>query len=236
KKHIRHLYRANLATVDQALGPILDLARSEGTLLVVTSDHGEGLGEHNFYGHGPSVHRENLHIPLIYRGPGVEIGVDTIPASTVDLRPTLVEMCELFAPLEPRPDGYSLLPRLQGTPPSADVPRIHFSGRYGSAGDPARGFLETGNRVTFQDAQGEFHTYDLNSDPNESLNLWEGGHSIGCLGYYNVDGPPRPECDLFRIRRWQETYRHLGELPTGDAPNLTVDDKADLNALGYGGD
>ena len=46
----------------------------DDTLLVVTSDHGEGLGEHGEAVHGFFVYETTLHVPLIVRGPGVEPG------------------------------------------------------------------------------------------------------------------------------------------------------------------
>jgi arylsulfatase A-like enzyme len=224
RRHIRHMYRANLATVDRTLGPILELARADGTLLVVTSDHGEGLGEHGFYGHGPSVFRENLHIPLIVRGAGVEIGVDDGVTSTVDLRPTLVELCELVEPLETARDGHSLVARLQGAPAPVDPPPVYFSGRYGSGPDPASGAIVRGWSV-FVDASGAPHAFDLSSDPIEAKDRGAGDQA-----------PDDIREQLRAIGDRQARYAHLGAVPMGAAPKLTDADEADLRALGYAGD
>lgn len=226
KKHIRHMYRANLATVDQTLEPILELARSDGTLLVVTSDHGEGLGEHGFYGHGPSVYRENIHIPLIYRGPGVKVGVDEGLASTVDLRPTLIEMCELFEPASTKRDGHSLKERLGGADVAKDMPPVFFSGRYGSGNATATGMQTEGDTV-FVDTEGQIHIFFSANDLAQRFD-W------GTSDEYDLSDPDVIS-RTFDVRTRQEKFAHLNDAPTGEAPNLTKEDQADLRALGYGG-
>lgn len=109
--HVEHLYRGNLAAVDKSVGRILDvLADDESALVLLTSDHGEALGQHGYWGHGHSLDAECVDIPLIVAGPGVAVGVDGDPACTVDVLPTLLELCGL--PLLPGLPGHSLARRL----------------------------------------------------------------------------------------------------------------------------
>ena len=227
KKHVRHLYRANLATVDQTLGPILELARAPETLLVVTSDHGEGLGEHDFYGHGPSVYRENIHIPLIYRGPGVQVGVDQGLASTVDLRPTLMEMCELWEPASIKSDGGSLARRLAGEELPPDAEPVRFSSRYGTGRAPSVGLM-TVDATMFVGPLGELHLFGNATDLEQRLDWGAMTDDEGC--------DPSWLAMLPGLRERQQAYAYLSEAPSGEAPQLTAEDRADLKALGYAGD
>ena len=87
--------------------------RARDTLVVLTSDHGEEFLEHGFAGHGPNVHAEVMHVPLMLWGPGIPAGrrIPT-PIGQVDLMPTLLELLGA-----PRPDGgagISLVPLLHG--------------------------------------------------------------------------------------------------------------------------
>ncbi len=62
------------------------------TLLIVTSDHGEALGEHGQWGHGMSVHEEEVRVPLIVHWPGI-VRPERVaePVSLIDLVPTILE-------------------------------------------------------------------------------------------------------------------------------------------------
>lgn len=63
------------------------------TILVFTSDHGDGFGEHGLMSHGNSLYRELIHVPLILVGPGVPAGtVVERPVSLMWLAPTLLSL------------------------------------------------------------------------------------------------------------------------------------------------
>jgi arylsulfatase A-like enzyme len=74
----RDAYDASLAELDAHLAKLMEeLVRRglrEKTLIVITSDHGEGLFEHNAFGHGRNLHREAIHIPLLFVFPGKVAG------------------------------------------------------------------------------------------------------------------------------------------------------------------
>ncbi len=100
RERLALLYRAGLATIDATIAPWLEELRARGdTLLVVTSDHGEGLGEHGHYGHGRAVWPEHAQVPLIVAGAGVRPGRVAVPVGTVDVHATLVELAGLAAPV-----------------------------------------------------------------------------------------------------------------------------------------
>ncbi len=88
-------YDNSLATLDRGLAELLDMLSRlpdwENTVLVITSDHGEGLGEHGGYYHGLDLYNESVRVPLIILGRGVPHGL-RIPSavSTLDVFPTVL--------------------------------------------------------------------------------------------------------------------------------------------------
>ena len=79
------------------IGALRENNALDDTLVVVTSDHGEGLGDHGEDVHGYFVYEATLRVPLVVRGPGIKAGtrMDGV-ARTIDLYPTIVEMFGLL--------------------------------------------------------------------------------------------------------------------------------------------
>ena len=88
-------YRGETRRVDHALERILALVDRATTLVVVTSDHGESLGEHGERTHGYLCYGATMDVPLVLAGPGIDPGSDDRPCSLVDLAPTLRARCGL---------------------------------------------------------------------------------------------------------------------------------------------
>ncbi len=65
----------------------------DNTIVIFTSDHGEAFGNHNLFGHGNSLYKETLHVPLFFRWPGRipakripnVVGLSQLPATVMDL-------------------------------------------------------------------------------------------------------------------------------------------------------
>jgi arylsulfatase A-like enzyme len=97
-EHVVALYDGEIAQVDAALGPLLDEVDTrsrESTVVVLTSDHGESLGEHGYhFAHGEYLYEDGLHVPLIVRLPGVippGARFDML-AQNVDVAPTILAL------------------------------------------------------------------------------------------------------------------------------------------------
>lgn len=110
----RRLYYADVRFADQLLGELISRLRGlgllENTVLIVTSDHGENLGEHGLVEHQFSLHETVLAVPLVIVAPPVLLasGVRSDPVMIVDLFPTIAELGGLH--LERAPDySHSLL-------------------------------------------------------------------------------------------------------------------------------
>jgi len=111
-------YAAAVTYADDAVGWLLDALRehqlADKTLLVVTSDRGQALGEHGIVGpFRPWLHDELIHVPLVVRMPGGDAAGRRIAGLTqpVDLFPTLLDTFDVAAP---PCDGHSLLPLVRG--------------------------------------------------------------------------------------------------------------------------
>jgi hypothetical protein len=128
--HIRANYGAKLSMIDHWLGRVLEQVDQlgEDVAVVVCTDHGHYLGEHDTFGKPASPIWNTLgHIPLMIRWPGGPAGRSNALTTTVDLHATL---CDVFGIVpEHRTHGESLVPLLTG---GADSVRDHLLAGYWS--------------------------------------------------------------------------------------------------------
>lgn len=100
----RTSYDAEVAYADSIIGAFLDHLRASGdydrSIVVLLSDHGEGLGQHGEQEHGLFLYREVLHVPLVIKLPqGRAAGTSVDDAvGLIDLLPTLVRLAGLTVP------------------------------------------------------------------------------------------------------------------------------------------
>lgn len=172
-------YASEVEYVDVQVGELLDelVARGldERCLLVLTSDHGESLGERRFIGHTRSLHDELLRVPLIVRPP---TGSDRTPflreraqalVGLMDVVPTVLDLLGL-PPLEGQ-TGRSLLEGAADRPIVAETSSIDRQ-----TGQPELRFIAIRDRTTklvHDVVLGRFQLYDLARDPGEREDLFE---------------------------------------------------------------
>jgi len=164
-------YDGEIAAVDAEVGKVMEALRAsparDTTLVVLTSDHGESLGEHDYYfDHGEDVFDPCLRIPLVVVVPGGAKGQKSgVLASTLDVVPTVLDAVKVSWP--PALAGESLLPAL------------------GSAASPPRGrlFAQNDRNLTatwdhrwklVATPKGEgasFALYDRREDPGETRDV-----------------------------------------------------------------
>ncbi|MFO7950639.1 MAG: sulfatase [Candidatus Fermentibacteraceae bacterium] len=116
-EHLVGLYDGEIAWTDAQLARLFGHLRSSGlkenTVVMIVADHGEEFLEHGGVGHGYTMHREILHVPLILAGPGIPAdSADGSLRSQMDIVPTLLQIAAIEVPEHVR--GHSLL--------SADIP------------------------------------------------------------------------------------------------------------------
>ncbi len=170
-------YDGEIAYMDQEIGRLVqgltERAGSGGLRIVVTADHGEGLGEHQEATHGVFLYQSTLRVPLILAGPGIPDGrrIERF-ARLTDLMPTLLELSGL--PAEPGIDGQSLVETWAGATPrdrfiDGEWLPIESDLGFNSYGwAPLRGLFD--GRTKWIQAPTE-ELYDLSIDPRELRNL-----------------------------------------------------------------
>jgi arylsulfatase A-like enzyme/Tfp pilus assembly protein PilF len=153
--------------LDAALG---SLGMKDETVLLVTSDHGEGLGDHGETLHGFFAYQTTLHVPLVVRGPGIVPGTTlSRTVALVDVFPTVLDLLGVAA-VQGTLDGRSLAAELRGGAAGAErvvyaeslVPLLHF-------GWSDLRVLRDGRYKYIQAPRPEL--YDLANDPGETANL-----------------------------------------------------------------
>lgn len=118
RDRLRAIYDVEIRFMDQQIGRVLDHLRASGgfdrTVIVAVADHGEGLGDHNWWTHG-ILYQEQIRVPLIICAPSVpgQRGVDYL-VRTIDIMPTVLELVGIDKPQSPATDGASLVPLLMG--------------------------------------------------------------------------------------------------------------------------
>jgi arylsulfatase A-like enzyme len=184
---LRMMYRASIRAIDARIASIVrvfeDAGRWENTLFVLTSDHGQALGEHDLFFHMLRVDEAEVRIPLWVRWPRGLHGGRTATgwASLVDVLPTAAEAAGIPPP--PRPDAVSLSTVVDNARPGpvftvadgilAD-PMLQ-----GLQGDRRREFdriwiaaYQGSTKVTLDVEQDVVCAYDIDADPREQHDLW----------------------------------------------------------------
>jgi hypothetical protein len=91
---VRELYAGEVRKADWAVEQLLARIDEKTTVVLVTSDHGEGLGEHGERTHGHLCYGATMDIPLVLAGPGVPAGgEEERPCDLMDVKPTLLGLC-----------------------------------------------------------------------------------------------------------------------------------------------
>ncbi len=117
---VTDLYDGEIAYVDEQMGRFFRFLKEQGewenTLIIVTGDHGEALGEHGELTHAMLLHQATLHVPLIIEGPGVPTGESSRWAMSTSLMETVLDLIGVDAGPAPKaPRGPSLRPLIEGT-------------------------------------------------------------------------------------------------------------------------
>lgn len=170
-------YYGMIAYLDHGVGRVLsalrDLGLEEDTIVIYTSDHGELLGDHGMMLKGPTLYEGLMRVGMVMAGPGIEENiVVTDPVSTLDLAATFYEMAGLE-----RPDDIqsrSLCGVINGTE-RRDFAYGEWNAReerYG-VGLELRVVRTERHKAIFELKSGAGELYDLETDPNELVNLYD---------------------------------------------------------------
>jgi len=169
-------YRGEVAFTDEQIGRIYQFLKEKGllkkTIIVISGDHGEMLGEHNEAEHGYFIYHSAINVPLIirlpegnYRGRKIEA-----QAGNIDIMPTILSLLDIPAPKEV--EGKSLIPLIRK--PKTEFPRYAYS-------ESRRAYNHFGFAILRRICDGRYHyidapkpeLYDIKSDPFEERNLFQ---------------------------------------------------------------
>jgi len=230
-------YLAEVAYTDHAVGRLLDWLRAERlmerTLVVLTADHGESLGDHGESTHAYFVYDATMAVPLIVRTPWGDRGRSRTQASSVDLMPTVLELLGL--PPAGEIDGRSLLRAV--LTPDAELqhlaysesyfPRYHFGWQHLRA-------LRDGRHKFIEAPRPEL--YDVQADPGETRNIYKansaraeelrlGLERLGGTGFQPA--PPREQMDPDTLQRLA-ALGYVGNMVDQDPAAVLPDPKDKL--------
>lgn len=214
-------YHGEVLYVDDALAALLDAVERrthDQALVVVTADHGEGLGQHHWLEHATNLYDEQIHVPLLVRWPG-QVPAGRRIATTVglvDVAPTVLALAGIESPA-PR-DGRSLAAAIRGDAELSPLPRFGIRRLVDEATGWGHGVklsvrTDRWKYIFSSDATPEL--FDLEADPGEQQNV--------------IDTQVERATEVREILE-----KHVAELPrTHDAAPLSDETRRALQALGY---
>jgi arylsulfatase A-like enzyme len=217
------LYDAEIRWTDQQVARLIEKLRASGrlddTLVAIVADHGQGLGQHDFWAHG-LLYQEQLRVPWILRGPGVPRGkVVAERVRLVDFLPTIADLLDLTMP-SAKLDGESVVPAIEGRASAHEQRSVYAEvqhspdDRYGR--DQVMHTIRVHDwKLIHKPESGAHELYDLAKDPEERTNLYAPDH-------------PMARALEFRLAQ-------MGALGSAPPPldGLSDDVRAALENLGY---
>lgn len=209
-------YSGEVAYVDHELGKLLDEVENKGwldlTLIILTGDHGEALGEHGENTHSYFAYNSTIWVPLIISGPMTNVSRVKEYVSHVDIFPTVCDVLGLKMPSGLH--GESLEPFLRGKTGKTKAIYFEAMDAYKNRGwAPLRGIIMDGKKY-FDSPIPEL--YDLEKDFNEETNLV-------------------PETDVSSFKKLLEEKMESDSSPLRSQAAGTVDKETldKLRSLGY---
>ena len=224
-------YDAEIAAVDHQLGVLLDgladLGLADRTLVIVTSDHGQGLADHDDPYHSVNLYEESVRAVWVMRGPGIAPPgrASDAPVEQVDLVPTVLDWVEPGSHAGLGLPGRSLLPYLSGEAALDPERPVHLYRQWYPRASVVRSARVHGQQFGIRvgpwkyiegDRDGRRELYDLSRDPGELHN--------------RIDEAPERHATL---RARLQAFRAANPRPGGPLPELSDEDRARLEALGY---
>ncbi|OAT81212.1 hypothetical protein A6M21_11375 [Desulfotomaculum copahuensis] len=201
---IQAIYDEAVKYVDGAVGRLLDCLRAAGkldnTLVIVTADHGESLGEHGIYFDHHGLYDSTIRVPLIMSGGGFNKSARISGfVQHIDLAPTVMQMLGVSCD-KTHFDGVSFLPllngRANGTRSFVVAEEMYTEEKYAiRTGEWKYIYSPSEDRATCRYCGfihgGVEELYNLADDPAEECNVMDRHHQIArelkaeLLSFYN---------------------------------------------------
>ena len=171
-RRARRAYLANVSYFDSKVGAVVkaleDIGALDNTVVIVTADHGDMLGERGLW-YKMNFFEHSARVPLVMAGPGVARGSARNACSLIDLLPTFIELGGGDESLLGEPvDGRSLVPLMRGEADAVD----EAIGEYCAEMTPAPVFMiRRGDLKYIHCDTDPPQLYDLAADPQERVNV-----------------------------------------------------------------
>jgi len=169
----RKLYDRTLAQSDQMLGellaPFANVAPDKAPIVIVSADHGEGLGEHGQVFHSTDLYDSQTHVPLVITGPGIKPQHITETVSLTDLTPSLLELAGFAVP--PGFDGTSFAGLAAGTRAQNLDGGSAYSAMIRDRSNPGGWTSAVLGPYKLLDTPTGLELYNVRADPGEHANL-----------------------------------------------------------------
>lgn len=226
------LYDGEITYLDTRIAQVLRWLEDSGlldrTMVIITSDHGENLGDHQMLGHTYCLYDTLLHVPLIIHYPKGTVAPGRVEhqVQTLDTLPTILSMlgdtssetyrslqgCDLLSSArheftiaeQANPDLTTFYSRF----PGVDVSRY----------DRALKMIRTDHYKYIRASDGNHELYDLQVDPDEQHNI-------------NAERPDVAEELDRRLTEWRNSFEEA--IPSDEVPEFDEAVKERLRALGY---
>ncbi len=173
-------YDTEVAYVDFYIGELIKKIKQmnlyEDSLIIFVADHGEGFGEHNYYGHGVLLRNSTLHVPLIVKLPGNQNEPRVIErkVSLMDVAPTILSLVDL--PVPEQMEGMNLFEpnnpeRVFYFETYKGAAQLDKNKMYQIKETPLKyGLLKDNIKLILKD---EFEAFDLTEDKFELKNIYK---------------------------------------------------------------
>ena len=232
---LRGLYRAEIAYLTEKIEEVVDLLRTHGewedTLFVLTSDHGENIGEHGLLDHQYALYDTLLHVPLyVHGGPFEDNEIDDL-VQLLDIPPTILDVLGIEAP-EAREQfqGISFHPETEeireyavaeymSPQPSMDAlkRRVGNLSEQVYVYDRSLRAIRTDRYKYIRGSDGNQELYDIESDPGETSDIADSYEDIVARHDMMLD-------------EWLESFETATHT---DTVSMNEETKSRLEDLGY---
>lgn len=224
QNHLVALYDGELSFVDDAIGKLIqrlkEVAWYSGSMIIITSDHGESFGEHQLTTHGIALYDDNLRVPLIIKYPGnsKKTTVANYPVSLVDIFPEILHTVSIRPPKNIQGAG------LTGSQKTRYIIAENFQDPTWKQRWDLKHLARDLQAIYAEDlkyiwaSDGSCELYNVVADPRETVNL--------------IDTLPQKAHELHeRLHVWKCSFSPVEGNKDLPAPDQSVTEK--LRALGY---
>jgi arylsulfatase A-like enzyme len=170
----RRFYDRALASTDamavELLGALANRPPEQAPIVIITADHGEGLGDHGQPYHSTDLYNSQIHVPFVIAGPGIRPGHILETVSLTDLTPTILELAGFQAPTGSGMDGRSVADLATGQRVSLELGGVAFAAMIKDRSNP--GGLTAIVRGPWKLIEGASQElYNVRADPQEKANV-----------------------------------------------------------------